>query len=414
MSADTAVTTAGSTPVSPVTAAAPRARVIASDEEARAVAHDFAESVRPYAARIDAERRIPAEVVDAFSATGLWAITIPRAFGGADVSQATLADVIATVSAVEPSLGQIPQNHYCLVEDIRLSGTEEQKAFFFGLVLAGARFANAFSEAGGKNVAEIQTRLVADGDDVVVTGRKFYSTGSAYAHWIPVLAVDEEGREQLVFTERGSDGLTVVDDWSAFGQRATSSGTVLLEGLRVPADRVFPMHTEYENPTIAGPFAQLTTLAIDLGIARGAIRETHEAVRAARPWIDSGVDSASKDPLTLERVGRLDIDLAAAEALTEKAGEAVDAAKPHADEENVAAASIAVARAKVLTTELALEASSRLLELGGTRSTLGAKALDRYWRNARVHTLHDPVRWKPVIVGDYVLNGTLPARHSWI
>lgn len=407
MPSDTAVSPAIARPYAP-------ARVIASDAEARAAARDFAETVRPYAAQIDAERRIPIEVVDAFSATGLWAITIPREFGGPEVSHATLADVIATVSAVEPSLGQIPQNHFCLVEDIRLSGTPEQKAFFFGLVLSGARFANAFSEAGGKNVAEIQTRLVHDGDEVVVTGRKFYSTGSAYAHWIPVLAVDEDGLEQLVFTERDSEGLTVVDDWSAFGQRATSSGSVVLESLRVPVERVFPMHTEYENPTIAGPFAQLTTAAVDLGIARGAIRETHDAVRAARPWIDSGVDSAAKDPLTLERLGRLDIDLAAAEALTEKAGEAIDAAKPAADEANVAAASIAVARAKVLTTELSLEASTRLLELGGTRSALGAKALDRYWRNARVHTLHDPVRWKPVIIGDYALNGTLPARHSWI
>ncbi len=393
-----------------------RARVITSDDEARAIAREFAETVRPHAAQIDQDRRIPLDIVDAFSETGLWAITIPREYGGAEVSHATLADVIATVSAVEPSLGQIPQNHYCLVEDIRLSGTETQRRFFFDLVLGGARFANAFSEAGGKNVAEIQTTLhrVDGTDEYVVNGRKFYSTGSAYAHWIPVLAVDEDGLEKLVFTERDSNGLTVVDDWSAFGQRATSSGTVLLEGLRVSADRVFPMHKEYDEPTIAGPFAQITTAAIDLGIARGAIRETHEAVRSARPWIDSGVHSAAKDPLTLERVGRLDIDLAAAEALTEKAGEALDTAKPAADAENVAAASIAVARAKVLTTELALEAASRLLELGGTRSTLGAKALDRYWRNARVHTLHDPVRWKYNIVGDYVLNGTLPARHSWI
>jgi alkylation response protein AidB-like acyl-CoA dehydrogenase len=80
----------------------------------------------------------------------------------------------------------------------------------------------------------------------------------------------------------------------------------------------------------------------------------------------------------------------------------------------VAAASIAVARAKVLTTEVSLEASTRLLELGGTRSTLGEKRLDRFWRNARVHTLHDPVRWKNYAIGDYVLNGTLPARHSWL
>ncbi|HCP30000.1 MAG TPA: SfnB family sulfur acquisition oxidoreductase, partial [Pseudomonas sp.] len=39
---------------------------------------------------------------------------------------------------------------------------------------------------------------------------------------------------------------------------------------------------------------------------------------------------------------------------------------------------------------------------------------DRHWRNARVHTLHDPVRWKYHAVGAYHLNGTLPARHSWI
>ncbi|XPP26278.1 MAG: SfnB family sulfur acquisition oxidoreductase [Leucobacter sp.] len=390
------------------------AHVITSDAEALEQAARFRDAVLERAPQIDADRVIPRDIVEDFSQRGLWAITIPAEYGGADVSTETLAEVIAIVAEADGSLAQIPQNHFCLVEDIRLSGTPEQHEFFFGLVREGRRFANAFSEIGGKNVGELSTRLRYDGDEVVVNGQKFYSTGSIYADWIPVLAVDEEEHEVLVFAERDAPGLTIGDDWSSFGQRATASGSVLLEDLRLPRNRVFPMYQEYENPTLAGPFAQITTAAIDLGLARGAFREALEATRQARPWIDAKVDSATEDPLSLAIIGRLDIDIRAAEALLRESARAIDAAKPAPDAENVAVASIAVARAKVLTTEVSLETSSRILELGGTRSTLGERGLDRFWRNARVHTLHDPVRWKPHVIGDYVLNGTLPARHSWL
>lgn len=82
--------------------------------------------------------------------------------------------------------------------------------------------------------------------------------------------------------------------------------------------------------------------------------------------------------------------------------------------DDVAAASIAVARAKALTTEIALAASETLFELSGARASLAEFNLDRHWRNARTHTLHDPVRWKYHAVGDYLLNGRRPNRHSWI
>jgi hypothetical protein len=54
-----------------------------------------------------------------------------------------------------------------------------------------------------------------------------------------------------------------------------------------------------------------------------------------------------------------------------------------------------------------------LHELGGTRSTLGQYNFDRHWRNARTHTLHDPVRWKYFHVGNHLLNGVAPPRHAW-
>lgn len=392
----------------------PNAHIIRDDAEAIAVAHQVAAFLREGASERDRTREVPADVVDTFSNSGLWGITVPREFGGAEVSYATLAQVIAIVSAADPSLGQIPQNHYCMLEDIRLQGTQEQKRFFFDLALKGNRFANAYSETGGKNVADIRTRLKAEGDEYRIDGRKGYCTGSLYAHWFGVLALDEQGRGQLAFVPRGTPGLVVVDDWSSIGQRTTSSGTVILDGLRVPAFNLFPCYLSYEKPTLAGPFAQLTTAAIDAGIARAALDDTIAFVREhARPWIDAGVELANEDPLTIVQIGALEIRQEAAEALLERAGWALDAAKPAPDEDNVAVASVAVAKAKVFTTEVSIEATNRLFELGGTRSSLAVHNFDRHWRNARVHTLHDPVRWKYHLVGNWALNGIKPPRHDW-
>ncbi|MEF3108766.1 SfnB family sulfur acquisition oxidoreductase [Raoultella sp. WB_B2P2-3] len=393
---------------------APQAHVISSDEEAVAIAHEIALVLQPGAAERDRSGIVPPEIVDTFSNSGLWGITVPRRWGGAEVSAATLAQVIAIISAADPSLGQIPQNHYCLLEDIRLQGSDEQRDFFFNLVLQGHRFANALSETGGKTVLDIRTRLEARAEGLYINGRKGYCTGSLYAHWIGILALDADDKAQLAFVPRDSAGLTVVDDWACLGQRNTASGTVLAEDLAIQPFHLFPTWQSYATPTLAGPFAQLTTAAIDAGIARAALNDTVAFVREfARPWIDAGVERASDDPLTIYHIGQIDSRLAAAEALLEQAGKTLDRYRNALNEENVALASVAVARAKVFTTEVALEAASRLFELSGTRATSSSNNLDRHWRNARVHTLHDPVRWKYQLLGNWVLNGVRPQRHDW-
>ncbi|HDG1674847.1 TPA: SfnB family sulfur acquisition oxidoreductase [Kluyvera cryocrescens] len=393
---------------------APHAHRITSDEEAISIAHEIAAFLQIGASERDLSGFVPPEVVDTCSNSGLWGITVPRQFGGADVSAATLAAVIAIISAADPALGQIPQNHYCLLEDIRLQGSEEQQQFFFKLALAGHRFANALSETGGKTVQDIQTRLTKTADGLRITGRKGYCTGSLYAHWLGVLALDDDGRAQLAFVPRHSTGLTVVNDWACLGQRTTSSGTVIVENLLVDAFNLIASWKSYDTPTLAGPFAQLTTAAIDAGIARAALNDTVSFVNQfARPWIDAGVARAGDDPLTIYQIGALDSKLAAADALLEQAGKVLDRYKHDLSEETVALASVAVARAKIFTTEAALEASTRLFELGGTRSTHPRYNFDRHWRNGRVHTLHDPVRWKYHLLGNWVLNGKPPARHDW-
>lgn len=208
----------------------------------------------------------------------------------------------------------------------------------------------------------------------------------------------------------------MVDDWSGFGQRTTGSGTTTLDNVYVEAAAVVPYSAAFNaKPTTVGPVGQLIHAAVDLGIARAAFADARRFVRErSRPWIDSGVERASDDPLTIELFGKLALQLNAADALVERAGRKVDLAAQESNEQTVAAASIAVAQARAATTEIALQASTRLIELAGTQSTLSEHNLDRHWRNARTHTLHDPVRWKYIAVGNYFLNDVLPPRHGAI
>lgn len=401
----------------PAPAPAVTPHVIKDDAEAIAIAHRLAARFAPGAARRDRERLLPWEELEGFSESGLWAITVPREYGGAGVSSATLAEVIAIISAADGSLGQIPQNHFYALEVLRVGGAPAQQAFFYQRALAGERFGNALAEIGHKDFKR-RTRLTPDGDGFRVDGQKFYCTGALYAHWIPTLVVTQEaGRDVtwLAFVPRTAEGVSITDDWDGFGQRVTGSGSVTFENVRIEADWVVPFLASFERPTTIGPFAQLLHAAIDLGIGRGAFAATLQFVRNhARPWIDAAVASATDDPLTLHHVGDVQVRLRAAEALVRRAGHVTDAAQHASDAQSVAQASLAVAAARAATTTASLLAGTRLFELGGTSATLDSQGLDRFWRNARTHTLHDPVRWKYHAIGNYHLNDKLPPRHGAI
>ncbi|NWB94370.1 SfnB family sulfur acquisition oxidoreductase [Pseudomonas gingeri] len=392
------------------------ARVLRNDAEALQAARELAEVARGQAARRDRQRKLPWAEIEQFTRSGLGSITIAREYGGPQVSFVTVAEVFAIISAADPALGQIPQNQFGILQLLQGTATERQKKQLFQSVLEGWRIGNAGPERGTKNTLELKTRITADGDGFVISGQKFYSTGALFAHWVAVKAINDEGRQVMAFVRRGTPGLRIVDDWSGFGQRTTASGTVLLDKVRVEAEDVVDNWRQGEVPNIQGAYSQLIQAAIDAGIARGAIDDSIAFVRErSRPWVDAKVERASDDLYVIADIGKLKIELHAAEALLRKAGQVLDqvSAGP-VDAAAAARASIAVAEAKVLTTEIALLASEKLFELAGSRATLAEFNLDRHWRNARVHTLHDPVRWKYHAVGAYHLNGSLPARHSWI
>jgi len=390
------------------------AHVIRDDAEAIAVAHKLAAQFAEGAAKRDRERIWPLAELEAFSQSGLWSLNVPRAFGGPELSYRTIVKVIDIISAADPSLGQIPQNHIGVVAAIRTTSDAAQQALLFEKVLAGTRFGNAFSEFGSKRAADFETKFEEDGDDVIVTGRKFYATGALLAHLVPIVALDDEGRAFYAIAERDAPGLTVIDDWSAFGQRTTLSGTVTLDRVRVPRSHLVPGYKGYAEPTADGPIFQIIQVAVDTGIAAAAIADTIAFVRTkSRAWVDSGLDYAWQDPYVIQAVGSLQLRLNATRALLDRAAIAVDEAVANPTAETVATAQVQTAEAKILSTELAIEATNKLFELAGTRSTLAEHGLDRHWRNARTHTLHDPVRWKYAIVGNYYLNGENPPLHAW-
>lgn len=215
----------------------PDAHRITSDDEAIQVARELAAEFAVGAAERDRNRRLPAAELDRFSGSGLWGVTVPKAYGGAGASFATLVEVIAIVSAADPSIGQIPQNHLAALDAIRVTASEDQKRLWFSRVLQGYRLGNAFSERNSRHVGAFETTLRRAGDGYVVNGDKFYATGALFAHFIHIGAVDEEGHVHLAIADRSAPGLRIIDSWSGFGQRTTASGNVEVRDVRVGPGR---------------------------------------------------------------------------------------------------------------------------------------------------------------------------------
>src|SRR6202453_1553834 len=303
-------------------------RRIRDDAEALAVAEEISAKLAEGAAARDRDRILPYEEMDLLADAGLLAITVPKSYGGAGVGARTVARVIAALSRADGSIGQIPQNHFFMLEGLRLQGTEEQKRFFYGRVLAGERLGNALSETGTKTAHDHATRITRDGAIYRLNGRKFYSTGVLFAHWVAVVANDENNVSTIAFVPRETKGITIVDDWSGFGQRTTGSGTTLLDNVEVHPFATLSFAALFERPTSMGPFAQIMHAAIEQGIAEAALADTVQFVRnSARPYKDARVDRASDDPYTIATAGELKIRVDASSALLDRAGKFVERAQ---------------------------------------------------------------------------------------
>jgi len=390
--------------------------VVENDQDAINAAYQVADFALEGRNERDQKRQLPFVEIDLFSQKGLGGIRIPQNFGGAFVSNKTLAHVFRILNKADSSVGQIPQNQIALLNMINIMGTEQQKTFIFNEILQGKRLANGGPERHTKDTKTLNTRLTIENGHYFLDGEKFYSTGSSFAHWLAIKAIHPEGHVVLVVVNHQATGVEVVDNWNGFGQRTTSSGTVKLNHVEVDPFLIFDERLLGNAPSYRGAYSQLMQVAIDVGIAEAAFADTLSAVQKARPIIDANIEKASFEHYTLQEVGKSNVLLDAAILLLDEAAKYLDELDQldAVTDEQAAKASILVAEAKIYANDAALHISEKLLELGGSRSSLSQHNLDQHWRNARVHTLHDPVRWKLHALGDYYLNHKLPARHAWI
>lgn len=390
---------------------------VLDDGQAVRTARQLAQEIAAGAAERDRRRILPVAEVRSLAESGLLAVTVPKAYGGAGLPPSVVAEVFRIVSAGDPNVAQIPHSHFVYLNQALQQGTEAQQRRIFDEVLAGRTIGNAQSERGTAHVRDFRTTLTPDGPGRWrLDGTKFYCTGALLADRIAVLAHrGADGPMSVAWVDRDVPGLEVIDDWDAVGQRTTASGTVQLSGVTVTDEWITPYAVMFDTPQTYGAYAQLLHAAIDAGIARAALDDAAEFVRTkSRPYPDAGVPRAAEDPLVVQAFGEMELAVRAADAVLGEAGRALDRATDDLTAESAGAASLAVAAARAITTKTSVGVSSRLFEVSGTRSALAELDLDRHWRNARTHTLHDPAAWKVQHLGRWAVDGVLPPRHGQI
>jgi SfnB family sulfur acquisition oxidoreductase len=380
-------------------------------EAARAAGRELAEGDLDR----DQQRTLPFGEMKTLAASGLLAVTVPAGHGGADLPAAAVAEVVRLIAWGDPNVGQIPHSHFVYLNQLRLQGTQGHQRRIYHEVLAGGMVANAQAEFGTRHVRDYRTTLHPDGAGRWrMTGEKFYCTGSLFASHLAVLChLGQDGPLHVAWVRADAPGVEIADDWDAVGQRTTGSGTVRLRDVPVTGDWITPYSVTFDGPTTYGAFAQLLHAAIDAGIARRALDAAGEFVRTkTRPYPDAGVERAVQDPVIVHAFGEMELAVRGAEALLAAAGRAVDAANADLTEATAGEASLAVAAARAATTDTAVQVTARLFEVAGTRSALAGPGLDRHWRNARTHTLHDPAAWKVQHLGRWAAERTFPPRHG--
>ncbi|KMZ12082.1 Acyl-CoA dehydrogenase putative dibenzothiophene desulfurization enzyme [Candidatus Burkholderia humilis] len=342
--------------------------------------------------------------------SGLLHLSVPVEFGGMGAAWSTTLDVVRRMAQVDSSLAHLFAFHHLQLATIRLFGSDAQnERWLCGTIDEGWFLGNAL------NPLDKGTCTLADNaNGFLFDGRKSFCSGARDSDRLIASAYDDEGRLQIGVMPTDRAGITVLDDWDNMGQRQTDSGSVIFERVPVAADELLnqpgPMSSAFA--TLRPMFAQAILCHIYLGLGEGALHAARDATLAqTRPWMASPAVRPSEDQYVLLHFGAFFVVLEGARLLTERAMQTFDAAWQRGlalTEDERGEVAVAIATSKVASARAGLDVAHRMFELTGARSTTAALRLDRYWRNVRVHTLHDPIDYKMRELGDWALNARKP------
>ncbi|MFC9872525.1 acyl-CoA dehydrogenase family protein [Nocardia salmonicida] len=359
----------------------------------------------------------PDALIQALADAGFGRLRVPVEYGGFDVDLPTLFGLLAEAGQADSNIPQIWRGHFTTTEILRAETDPVVREHWFRAIGAGAVFGNAQSEpsalvaeavgeSAGWGVTTTRARVGEDGVRVV-SGTKFYSTGARFADYIRAAVVDDEGTRGFVVIPARHPGVTHADDWDGIGQRQTGSGTTYFEN--VPVEEHGDIGRYKESLRGLDSFVQIVHLANLTGIARSIVAETAQIVRGrTRTSLHALTQHATEDPDILSVIGLLETRRLTAETLLRHAAEQLEAAHAAGDEAAYTRAYLDTSAAQIAVIEAVLDAATRAFDAGGSSTIRNSVHLDRHWRNARTLASHNPVIYKPRVLGDFVVNGNAP------
>ncbi|MFT4235017.1 MAG: acyl-CoA dehydrogenase family protein [Microbacterium sp.] len=342
--------------------------------------------------------------------SGLVTLLEPAEFGGGGAHWESAFRAVRTLARTDGSIAQLLGYHYINSANIELVAPASERERWHRRTIDGR-----WIWGDSVNPVDPDLTLSPDGDGFVLRGTKRFSTGSGVGDALLVNAVvsggDHDGRFAFLVLPFGHEGVEIVDGWDFLGQRLSASNTVIYHEVRVGREHLLGFGTDEPFQSLVTPGIQLVFGNLYLGLAQGVLARARELTLARRnSWFLSGVDTYADDPFVKRLYGELSSRVAAVEALADRVNRAFDLAVDRGFDltaEDRGALAIEVAQLKVVSSEAATDITNRVFEATGSSSASSDVGLDLFWRNARTHSLHDPIDYKKFEVGAHFLTGEL-------
>ncbi|MER9683611.1 acyl-CoA dehydrogenase family protein [Mesorhizobium sp. M0184] len=350
----------------------------------------------------------PVEQIRLLKESGLPSAQIPKRYGGKGAPWLSVLRVVREFARTDGSLAHLYGYHHLPLNGVLFRGTEAQKD---RLLKRSARENWVWGNSG--NAMSKTSTARRNGKGWVLSGFRPFSSGSHIADYIQVAW--EDGQDRLAAAiPADREGIVIEDDWDGVGQRQTGSGKVTFKDVHVGDDELIGSPAVPLTPfqTLTSLFQQAVLLNLFVGSAQGALSEGRDyTVSHSRPWVYSGYEKHTDDPFVQRKYGDLYIRTLAAAQLADIAACSLDAAYGQGEAltlEQRGQTAIDLATANVYAGQIGLDASSEVFEVMGARSATKANGYDRFWRNVRTHTLHNPAEYKKRTIGTWLLTGELP------
>ncbi|MDT5063958.1 MAG: hypothetical protein QOK02_113 [Mycobacterium sp.] len=364
----------------------------------------------------------PFDQVSALKRAGFGTLRLPTELGGAGYTVPQLFSAVIDVARADPIVAHIFRTHFWFTEERLRAPQGAIRQRWLSKVADGKIFGNAFSEKGSLAVGSLvfNTRVLPDPSaGFRLTGEKFYSTGTLFADYLTATATTDHDSVAIVIVPADRTGVRLIDDWDGFGQRRTGTGTTIFKDVAVSAEEILsdsPYDAE-PAPTVQYASLQLYIHAVVAGVLEAVVDDGVALLRSReRSFSHATNEKPTDDPLLQRQLGVLASTAYVARAAVLDAAEAIGRATASdsgdgPDPDLATEAQLKVAKVKVHLDDIAPEAATRLLELGGASAASRQRNLDRHWRNIRTITLHNPVAYKARVIGENLLHGTaLPAN----